>query len=313
MAESHEMTEKLIEELNREGEYTTIEAIKILQHEHYDVDKAEPKIIESFLQRKFKQIQEQLKIFHQAKEERIRIVESDDYLKRLTIEFGGDREKARGVRNRMLKNLKESEFYISNFPLRVDDENTIGRSDIFGDIILGNEVGYFTALHELSHHSTENGTLIPNSTKRKLTKLSVFEKHMTPEEQEAERIFKEEKGRSYYIDADEILARKVCLDMELEKLHIKKYGEPFTKKHYEKIKKLKEEGKLQNDADQFFRMFKRDTLIMIMNTVAFQEYLRTGKLDRERLLKELEIAILNTQGDSYYPPEFWVHSKGDTA
>ncbi len=307
IAADKEVEKLLLEKLEKDGEQNTIDAIHIFQKENYDAEKAEKKIIEMFTRRKFKQIQEHIKLFHKAKEERIEILKSDTYLKRLTIELDGNREKAEKLQKKLLKNLEDASFYISNFPYNTTDTSS-GFSDELGFIVLGNKVGYFTALHELLHHTTENGINIPNRTKRKLTSLSTFKENMTAKEKRNEEEYREKSHRSYYRSADEILARKVCFDTELEKLGIKKYDESFTEEHYKKVEKLEKEGKLNLNSDQFFRMFKRDTLIMIMNTVAFQEYLKTGKLDEEKLKKELEVAILNEQEEDYYPPEFWVNS-----
>lgn len=313
MAEDSELREGVLFLSSLEKNKILPKALQILEAKKYNAEEAEPIILELFIAHKFTQIQKQVEMFHRAKEERMSILTSPSYLERLTLELEGDREKAKQLQQKRIEKLKESSAYISNFPFHTSD-NSSGFSDMFGDIVLGNEVDYYTSIHEIAHHVTENGKNTPEATSEKLKKYSSFQNKMTEEEKIHERNFYEKNKKSYYFDANEILARKVCFDMELEKFGIKKYEEKFTKEHYKKVKELQKEGVLEKNSDQFFRMFERDSLIMIMNTTAFQEYQeKGGTLDEEKLLNELAIHALNSKGDDYYPPEFWVNSKSEVS
>lgn len=74
---------------------------------------------------------------------------------------------------------------------------------------------------------------------------------------------------------------------------IKKYEEDFTKEHYEEIKKLQTEAKLSNQSEDFLRLYEQDVLIMIMNTVAYQNYIGKGvPVDQGKIVAELVAKIL---------------------
>ncbi len=62
--------------------------------------------------------------------------------------------------------------------------------------------------------------------------------------------------------------RKKILDYDLERLGVKKYKDEFNIKHFFKMLKLMDEGKLSHGSVQFINSVKPMMLPIIMNTVA---------------------------------------------
>jgi hypothetical protein len=57
----------------------------------------------------------------------------------------------------------------------------------------------------------------------------------------------------------------------MERLGIKKYGEKFTMEHYEKLLKLKKEGKLFDNSIEFLDRIKPEFIEQVMNTIAMNK------------------------------------------
>ena len=100
-------------------------------------------------------------------------------------------------------------------------------------------------MHELLHSVTRGSDFILEDTKDKLNKTFVgMDGNLTLEEKEAMEYLKRSSER---------LVRKQQLEIELEKFGIKKYGEPFTIEHYNKMWEAVRSGeiKFDNNAMEF--------------------------------------------------------------
>ena len=77
----------------------------------------------------------------------------------------------------------------------------------------------------------------------------------------------------YLSRSTERLVRKQQLDAQLEDYGIKKYGEKFTRKHYDAIMLLYSIGAFSGDVDQFIRTTKPDYKVFkeIFNEIAKNE------------------------------------------
>jgi len=65
--------------------------------------------------------------------------------------------------------------------------------------------------------------------------------------------------------------RKQILDLEMDKFGIKKYGEKFTRNHYNKLRDLDRAGVLSNDAHDFIQTTKPEYFEKIFNELADTE------------------------------------------
>jgi hypothetical protein len=184
-----------------------------------------------------------------AREKIIEFVSSSDYLKKLTIEFGGDEEKARLKQNRRVELLRN---------VIVDSSDDAVIDNIGGDYnYFFNYINVYNRVkgeefkesmkHELLHASTRANWNIPENTKQKLT-----------DSFEAGMFMKKTKELAYFSMPTERLVRKQLLDRDLEKYGVKKYGEEFTEEHYKKMMILKQLDLLGNGANQFIETTKSD-------------------------------------------------------
>ena len=72
----------------------------------------------------------------------------------------------------------------------------------------------------------------------------------------------------YFFDPSERLVRKQTLDLEMERLGIKRYGEKFTHEHYNQLIRLYNNNKLSQDADRLLETTKPEYFEKIMNEIA---------------------------------------------
>ncbi len=73
----------------------------------------------------------------------------------------------------------------------------------------------------------------------------------------------------YLSEESEMAVRKKILDLKLEEWGIKKYGEKFTKEHYQKLMERYKENKLTPNLKDIIETFDIDGLIKMMNTTAY--------------------------------------------
>ena len=223
---------------------------------------------EDHLAEKYYAIKAQINDAESQKEWLIKIVGSKKYFDRLVKETGSE-SYAKWAQRARLNRLKSNEYFLSN-------DSVESKKGALGHVTRVEEDGFykypaflsheryiskeeqennFTPMHEFEHQSTID-ILVEETESLLINKV------------EFDRLTDREHEDNYYLEPDEIMARKRVLDYQLDKLLIKEYQENFTEDHYQKIKKLQEEGKLDRDADLFFRMYEKDSLMLIMNTVA---------------------------------------------
>jgi hypothetical protein len=120
-----------------------------------------------------------------------------------------------------------------------------------------NKFFYETILHEILHESTQYEKGMSYKSIETLEKSFKTKYKDEPKEE-----------REYYNDAGELIVRKQILDLEMEKLGLKKYGEKFTNEHYKKLLILKEENKLSSDALDFISHIKPEDFPKVINDLA---------------------------------------------
>jgi hypothetical protein len=121
-----------------------------------------------------------------------------------------------------------------------------------------NDIDYFyKALEqEILHSSTESNKGLSDHLKKSLKEAFSYKK-----DEDVESNF-------YFSIPAELIARKQILDLEMEELGIKKYGDVFTKEHYEKLLILKKEGKLSEASSELIDHIKSEEFPKIMNELA---------------------------------------------
>ncbi len=208
-------------------------------------------------------------------------ISSQEYLNKLQIEFGGDIEKAKKSQQRRIiytdfvkisfsdKNDLTSEAidtsqYNKWIPKWLALEIECFKLGINGaaghyepkDHIIGlpnDRDNYIVGRHEILHASTRGVYDMPESTKSILK--DSYQKSETRKD-------------TYLNNATEILVRKQALDFEMDKLGIKKYGERFTKEHYEKMMEHYEKGDFPYDINDFIETTKPEYFEKIFNEIA---------------------------------------------
>jgi len=213
--------------------------------------------------------------------ELIKHVSSQEYLDKLKLEVSDDK-KAKKIQKERIENLKNVKINALSLEelereyVKQVFENTGSKLDITNINTAGfyNEKEHEVFIpndkfdpkeietiiwHELGHAKTGSNTGITDNTKKILTES-----------------FKEEKGDSkiekeYFINPTERLVRKQILDRELEALGIKKYGEKFADKHYDKMMEYYKKGKFSWNANEFIKRTNRKNFKKIFNEIAANE------------------------------------------
>jgi len=199
-------------------------------------------------------------------------ISSPEYLKKLQVELGGDLKKAEAMQ-------KERVDYVNSLKIYLDKEDNInervkhpllpnnismhipkwlskmgistgikGIDEVAGfyntawhEAVIPDSKDDETAAHEILHGST-------------LGTLGVTEKAADLLKHSYKKL--DSKEDAYYKIPAERLVRKQLLDLEMNTLGIKNYGEKFTKKHYEKLKRYYKKGFLTPSANQFMKTTK---------------------------------------------------------
>ena len=199
-------------------------------------------------------------------------IESEAYLKRLSLEFGGDMERAKQEQQRRIRNLETVEIHLKS----LEDVNRerqelqgLSKDDLVGGfynfethrLLVADD--YFDyeniARHEINHAITKAPLEITDSAwsllKKAYQKQGLF------------GIFSA-KDDGYYGYPAEMMARKKSLDRDLEKLGIKKYEGEFTSEHQKKLQEAYEKGQLSQDSVDFIKRLKEGYLKKILNEIA---------------------------------------------
>lgn len=239
----------------------------------------------------------------QDKEELLNQMSSKEYLEKMTIECDGDESAAKSQVRMRIKNLEKTKIIVEtqedirkivvdkiNKELKdtlgvLGSEDSAHRSDLeeiaknsaskameiakgaeflgYTEKETGVHIAYDASLgttprHELSHASTGGINTLPLKT------MDLFRDAFksTPDTEMLD---------FYFSNADEMLARKKELDKDLERLGIKKYGEPTTDTQLEKIKQSYDKGELSTGSMQLIEHVKKGYLKKILDQVAKSE------------------------------------------
>lgn len=192
-------------------------------------------------------------------------VSSDDYLKKLTTEFGGDVNLAEKEQLHRIANLKSVEIELKGQTRDVMDEYdklTGGNSfeeDSPKDGFYANNnnlhkiVSYkynpSTLYHEFLHASTKGDIGVTDSAEKILER--------TYDKKGFLGMFKN-KDDAYKSKPTERLVRLEHFMAELDSLGVQKYGEVFSKDKYERIMELYKKGSLSRNANEFIEKTKPD-------------------------------------------------------
>jgi hypothetical protein len=206
-------------------------------------------------------------------------VSGQDYLDRLAVEFGGDIEKAGYVQSTRMYFLKNTQFNFMDSDLI--DKKGKNISDLIPlwlykaycqvnepDMKIGGfyETGQnritlsdtvpdnLATVHEIFHASTDGVFNIPEETK-----LILQNSYLSVGDEERD---------AYLSNPSERLARKQQLDLEMDDLGVKAYGEKFTPKNYEFLLKLYEEQEFSAPAREFIMTTKPEYFELIFNEIA---------------------------------------------
>lgn len=173
----------------------------------------------------------------------LKLMQSQEYLDKLTMEVDGNADEAEKIRQERLKNVSEVPVAYFENDEKLDDMRQIitgsnsrqaGLKGYYFELKDGhNGIGLTkdrfreSATHEFSHAATSMEAGIPEKTKKMIDeifelRLPSYRSRDMEERKMAER---------YYGNPSEMLARKQVVDKKMDDLGIKKYGERFELKH----------------------------------------------------------------------------------
>lgn len=210
----------------------------------------------------------------------IQHVKSIEYLKKLAIEFHGDSGMAKTVQEGEIKNLKKVKINLISWQAFQDLKNKIAKNNNGFDFNDETDGLYDTKLHEVYCSYDESEKKVEEILRHELlhsNKGGGFTKH-------AEKLFKKayrkrgDEYDKYYSKPDEMLAGKQDLDREMEELDIKKYGEKFTDKHFEKMMEAYREGKFSDRVNGFIKTIKPEYFKKIFDEVAKNEHKESSEI-----------------------------------
>ncbi|MFH0969308.1 MAG: hypothetical protein V1804_02270 [Patescibacteria group bacterium] len=202
------------------------------------------------------------------KENLLSHIRSDEYLAKLKKELDGNEDEAKRyqkIRTENLENVKITPLSLGEMKERFgkDDPpgaNVVGYYDPIGHeafIAHDHKDKYVTAMHELIHASTRQEKDMSEKAKKILAEST------------------KEGSVDYLRKPEERMARKQLLDLEMDKLGIKKYGEEFKVGHYEKLMEYFKEGKLSRPAKEFINTTKPEEFKKIFDELAKNEFVES--------------------------------------
>lgn len=197
-------------------------------------------------------------------------IQSDEYLEKLSKEMGVSKETAKLHQKTRIDNINNLsyDFKTSNGIHMDANYSTYAYYDppktqivMPHDIDLNdkNAKDFFfeAAVHEILHESTQasKGMSLESWS---LLHDSFIQKDSTETKENVD----------YYSNPVELIVRKQILDLEMEKLGIKKYGEVFTEEHYKKLRELRDKYEISWDAIQLIDHIKPEEFCNMMNSLA---------------------------------------------
>lgn len=213
---------------------------------------------------------EMMTLVEQAKLELVHHIGSKEYLYKLAQEMNISKEAAKEHQKIRINNIKNVSYEFENNMaiFAVTGGRGYAYYDRYKNIIVmpynidlkdkkDKDYFYEVLIHEILHESTQGKKGISNKAKED------FNKVFNP-------IVNESKEDSiYYGRAEELIVRKQILDLNMEKLGIKKYEDKFTREHYKMLKDLEKEDKLSPAEKELFEHIpKEEDFIKIINELA---------------------------------------------
>lgn len=208
----------------------------------------------------------------------IKHVGSKEYLDKLTIELDGDIKRAQKEQKFRVKELTSVEIDVNSNKQTWPEDIREGRRDgyystgdrkIYVDRSLPSYLLSEIVIHELAHASTRGPIKISKNAFEKLTKAYVSPNNEQFDDKYGEKVSYGMKD-DYLSWSTEMLARKQQLDLEMESLGIKKYGEEFTNDHYDKVIEMYQQDAFGYDSKIFIEIIKKDPEVFkeIFNKIA---------------------------------------------
>ena len=218
------------------------------------------------------------------KEDFINHISGIEFFKKLTIEFNGDEKRAAEEQKKRIENVKSVNVIViedeSEFNKKIEEISKKNKKNFSGDprelkggynhddhtIYSKMDLGIIG--HELLHSETRGREGISENAKRILENSYLRQGFLN--------IFSD-KYDDYFSDVAEMLPGKKALDLDLKEANIKKYGEKFTNKHYEKImeeyeKYIKGEKSLLSPMSaEFIKRIKKENLGDVLDKIASNE------------------------------------------
>jgi len=239
-----------------------------------------PKVIEAIKQLGNSSVFEELSQTEQRnakayalKQEFVRHISSNAYLIKLAKEFDGDMKRALEEQRTRIE-LTDTVDIDANSNARTWPEGLENADGYYSlrdhEIKVDGHVFMMTdryrsdvVRHEIAHASTRGDMRITDNARRILQQSYESTKIGDANYYDSKGNFLGLK-QSYGMDDDylgndtERLARKQQLDLDMERLGVKKYGEEFTQEHYERIFEEYSKGTLSIGAEEFIETTKQD-------------------------------------------------------
>lgn len=212
-----------------------------------------------------------IKEYEQIFDKLLRHIASEDYLNKIIKEFDCSLEVGKKIQESRIDNLKLGKYSLSEggnvFRFEVDNKT----GNIFPNsarvyLRYNDENKEEAATHELVGHKATFAEYGMSQKAKDLFKEAVISEKDFLLSSLVGRYW---DGYKYITNPTEIYARKKVLELEMEKLNIKKYGEPFIKDiHLPILIKLRDEKKLSESAIEFLEAIKPEYLEIIFNEIA---------------------------------------------
>ncbi|MFA6416897.1 MAG: hypothetical protein WCW61_01745 [Patescibacteria group bacterium] len=219
----------------------------------------------------FSKNKEDFEFYDSKIEALIEHVKSPEYLKKLMLEYDIDEQAAKEHQQTRLQNIMHGTYSL-------DDNNANYETDEkrFSVILPKNHKKHeFTVEHEILGHKTVDADEYSRKAAKLMSKSGQKIDFKKPEFKEylkkTHGDTREDTKRvlsNYFRSQPERYARKQVLELEMEQLGIKKYGEEFTDEHYRQLSDLYKKGKLSDDSRQFFSTTKPEYFKIIFNEIA---------------------------------------------
>jgi hypothetical protein len=201
-------------------------------------------------------------LVEKIKDELITHFSSPEFLKKLEIILPA--EKAQKEQANLVNNLKSVNLIVASpdsiAQRSVSKAAGASYSPIEHRILIPfAELDEEKIMHELIHSAYRGDQNLSPEEEKILNINFQKNKHFSPRENE------------YQHKVSERIVRKKLLDLEMERLGLKKYREKFTHEHYELLKKLRDENKLGQGASELLDTSTEKQLQELMNNLAFDD------------------------------------------